>query len=172
LIHFSSSSAIPAKSVYGITKLAGEKLIQASGVHYVIVRPFTVIGENGRKELVIYKWLGQYQRGEKITFYGDGSTFRGYTYVGDLLDGVLASLDVKNEILNIGGSQKVTLEEMWEMFKEIYPNAERIITPMPDYDMSGELADISMTTELTGWVPKTDIKNKIKELWIQHSENV
>jgi UDP-glucuronate 4-epimerase len=166
LIHFSSSSSIPAKSVYGITKLAGEKLLEASGIEYVVIRPFTVIGENGRKELVIYKWLGQYQRGEKISFYGDGKTFRGYTYVGDLVEGVLKSLKVKNEILNIGGNQKITLDELWDIFKEVYPDAEREITPLPDYDMSGEMADISKTTELTGWTPKTDIRQKIKELLI------
>lgn len=166
LIHFSSSSALKARSVYGITKLAGEKLIEASGVDYVIIRPFTVVGENGRKEMVIYRWLGQYQRGEKISFYGDGSTFRGYTYVGDLVEGVLKSLDVKNEILNVGGSQKVTLEELWNIFKEVYPDAERDTLPLPSYDITGEMADISRTTELTGWTPKADIKKVIKTLLV------
>lgn len=164
LIHFSSSSAIEAKSVYGITKLAGEKLLEASGIDYLIIRPFTVIGENGRKEMVIYKWKGQYERGEKISFYGDGTTFRGYTYVGDLIDGVLASFNVSKETLNVGGSQKVTLEELWSIFKEKYPEADRDILPLPSYDITGEMADISKTTHLTGWIPKTDIKSKIKEL--------
>lgn len=164
LIHFSSSSALEAKSVYGITKLAGEKLLEASGIDYLIIRPFTVIGENGRKEMVIYKWKGQYERGEKISFYGDGTTFRGYTYVGDLIDGVLASLNVSKETLNVGGNQKVTLEELWNIFKEKYPDSERDILPLPSYDISGEMADISKTTQLTGWTPKTDIKSKIKEL--------
>lgn len=164
LVHFSSSSALQAKSVYGITKLAGERLIEASGVRYVIIRPFTVIGENGRKEMVIYKWKGQYERGEKITFYGDGTTFRGYTYVKDLIRGVLMSLDVENETLNVGGSQKVTLEELWGIFKAVYPTAEREVLPLPSYDITGEMADISRTTELTGWEPTTDIKSKIKEL--------
>ncbi len=164
LIHFSSSSALEAKSVYGITKLAGEKLLEASGIDYLIIRPFTVIGENGRKEMVIYKWKGQYERWEKISFYGDGTTFRGYTYVGDLIDGVLASLNVSKETLNVGGNQKVTLEELWGIFKEKYPDAERDILPLPSYDITGEMADISKTTQLTGWTPKTDIKSKIKEL--------
>jgi len=164
LIHFSSSSALEAKSVYGITKLAGERLVQASGVEYVIIRPFTVIGEDGRKEMVIYKWKGQYDRGENITFYGDGTTFRGYTYVKDLIDGVIKSFGVKNEILNVGGSQKVTLEELWTIFKDVYPCADREILPLPNYDITGEMADISRTTELTGWIPTTDIKSKIKEL--------
>jgi UDP-glucuronate 4-epimerase len=167
LIHFSSSSSIAQKSVYGITKYAGEKLVETSGVDYVIIRPFTVIGSSGRKELVVYKWQGQYQKGERITFYGDGTTFRGYTFIDDLIDGVLASLSIKNETLNVGGSQEVSLNEMWEMFKEVYPDAEREILPLPDYDMTGELADISKTTELTGWKPKANIKAEIKKLWLK-----
>lgn len=166
LVHFSSSSSLKAQSVYGITKLAGEKLIEASGVDYVIIRPFTVIGENGRKEMVIYKWLGQYERGEKISFYGDGTTFRGYTHVVDLIWGVMSAIKHKcnKETLNVGGSQNVTLEELWGIFKEVYPEAEREILPLPGYDITGEMADISRTTELTGWTPKADIKLKIKEL--------
>lgn len=91
LVHYSSSAAINSRSIYGITKLAGEKMIEASGIDYVIIRPFTVIGEGGRKEMVLGKWLNQYQRGEKITFNGDGTSFRGYTYVKDLVDGTIRS---------------------------------------------------------------------------------
>lgn len=165
LIHFSSSSAINSLSVYGVTKLAGERLVENSGIDYVIIRPFTIIGEEGRKEMVIGKWLGQYQRGEKITFNGDGSSFRGYTYVEDLIEGVMASMNLSKVLLNVGGNQKITLEEMWKIFKELYPEAEREILPYPSWDEPGSLADISKTTELTGWIPKTNVKNKIKELW-------
>jgi UDP-glucuronate 4-epimerase len=164
LVHFSSSSCLKAQSVYGITKLAGEKLIEASGIEYLIIRPFTVIGENGRKEMVLYKWLGQYLRGEKISFYGLGDTFRGYTYIGDLVEGVDMSLDISYKTLNIGGNQKVTLDEFWGIFKEVFPEAEREMLPLPSYDITGEMADISETTKLTGWTPQTDIKLKIKEL--------
>lgn len=164
LVHFSSSSCLKAQSVYGITKLAGEKLIEASGIEYLIVRPFTVVGENGRKEMVLYKWLGQYKRGEKITFYGDGKTFRGYTYVWDLVEGVIMSLGVSNKTLNIGGNQKVALEDFWGIFKEVYPDAEREILPLPSYDIIGEMADTTETTKLTGWKPTTNIKLKIKEI--------
>jgi UDP-glucuronate 4-epimerase len=165
LVHYSSSSAINARSIYGITKLAGEKMIEASGIDYVIIRPFTVIGENGRKEMVLGKWLGQYQRGEKITFNGDGSSFRGYTYIGDLIDGTIMSLELSRELINLGGNQKITLEELWEIFKEIYPDAERNILPYPSWDELGESADISRAKELLGWEPKTEIKSKIKEIW-------
>lgn len=165
LIHYSSSAALEARSVYGITKLAGEHLIEASGIDYVIIRPFTVIGENGRKDLVINKWLEQYKRGEPVTFYGDGTTFRGYTYVGDLVDGTIKSFKLNKEILNLGGDQPVTLKELWEIFKEVFPDAQREISPLPSYDIKGSIADTTKAFQLLDWTPKIDIKQKIKELW-------
>jgi len=165
LIHYSSSATINSRSIYGITKLAGEKMIENSDLDYVIIRPFTVIGEGGRKEMVLGKWLGQYQRGEKITFRGDGTSFRGYTYVEDLIDGTILSFKLSRKKINLGGNQKITLEELWNIFKELYPDAERETTPYPNWDEPGEMADITETKKLLGWIPKTDVKKKIKELW-------
>lgn len=165
LVHYSSSAAINARSIYGITKLAGERMIESSDIDYVIIRPFTVIGEGSRKEMVFGKWLNQYQKGEKITFNGDGTSFRGYTYVDDLIDGTIKSFKLNKEKINLGGNQKVTLEELWNIFKEIYPDAERDIIPYPIWDEPGEMADIIKAKKLLNWKPKADIKNKIKELW-------
>ncbi len=165
LVHYSSSSAIKAKSIYGITKLVGEKMIQNSDIDYVIIRPFTVIGENGRKEMVLLKWLGQYQRGEKITFNGDGTAFRGYTHVKDLVRGTAMALKLSRELINLGGDQKITLEELWNIFKELYPKAEREILPYPSFDEPGELADTSRAREALGWKPESDIKQVIKNIW-------
>lgn len=179
-IHFSSSSVygktsssatlehepkVP-KSVYGITKLAGELLLENSKLPYVIVRPFTVIGENGRKEMVIYKWINQIKRGQPVTFYGKGFTSRGYTYVGDIVDGVKKILesDVERNDFNIGGHQSVTLGELWDIFKELFPNAEKKELPIPECDQAYSLADSTKTELYLNWKHKTDIKNKIREI--------
>lgn len=167
LIHFSSSSAIDHKSIYGITKRAGEMILENSNIHWVIIRPFTVIGENGRKEMVICKWQQQAKKGNKISFYGNGCTFRGYTYVEDLIEGVekcIEKVEANSRIFNLGGNQKVLLEELWDIFKEVYPDAERDILPLPDYDVSGNMADSTEANEILGWFPKTDIKSKIKQI--------
>ena len=167
LIHFSSSCAIDHKSIYGITKLAGEMILQNSDIEWVIIRPFTVIGENSRKEMVIYKWKQQIEKGNPITFYGDGTTFRGYTYVKDLIDGVekcIHNKESNSKIFNLGGNQKITLQELWDIFKEVYPDAKKDILPLPDYDVAGNMADSTEANKILGWFPKTDIRNKIKEL--------
>jgi UDP-glucuronate 4-epimerase len=178
LIHFSSSSVYGGsdkklkeedkkepRSIYGITKLASEGIVRMMK-DWIIIRPFTVIGEDGRPELVINKWLNQYRAGEKISFYGKGDTYRGYTYVGDLIDGVLKANKFNRKDFNLGGNQKITLKQLWKIFKKIHPDAKREVLPLPSYDIPGSIADISKADILLDWQPKTDLKKKIKELWI------
>lgn len=185
-IHFSSSSvfgnkttakiyeAFPKKpkSIYGITKLSGELLLENSELDYTIIRPFTIIGERGRGDMVIYKWLNQYKTGKPITFYGNGASFRGYTYIGDIVDGVLKCLEnekARREDFNIGGNQIVNLNELWEIFKEVFPKAKKIDLPMPKCDQMYSVADTSKAKKVLGWEAKTNIKEKIKEILWQAS---
>ena len=92
-IHFSSSSVyaeageeplsenspLEPDSLYGITKLAAEKIVKRSNLSWCIVRPFTVYGEYGRMDQVLEKWINQVKSGKPITMYGDGSSGRGYS---------------------------------------------------------------------------------------------
>ena len=174
LIHFSSSSVFKQSdkslkeddikepvSVYGITKLAGEMLIKKSACDWTIIRPFTVIGENGRKGMLIDRWKEQFRRGDPVSFYGDGTTYRGYTYIQDLIDGVLAS---KLGDYNLGGNQVITLNEMWEIFKSVNPKADRMQWPLPSYDVARSVADCSKARQEFGWEHKTDIREKLRQL--------
>lgn len=179
-IHYSSSSvfdSLPGHaskesdnknpiSVYAVTKLAGEGLVKKSKLNYTIIRPFTVIGENGRKEMALYKWINQVKSGRPITFFGDGTTSRGYTYVEDIVRGTIECLTNPNadrEEFNMGGDQIVKLEELYNIFKSVLP-VERIILPMPEADQKHYLADTSKAKMLLGWKHQTDIKKKIKQI--------
>jgi UDP-glucuronate 4-epimerase len=179
-IHYSSSSvfdSLPGHaskesdsknpiSVYAVTKLAGECLVKKSKLNYTIIRPFTVIGENGRKEMALYKWINQVKAGRPITFFGDGTTSRGYTYVEDIIRGTIECLTNPNadrEEFNMGGDQIVKLEELYNIFKSVLP-VERIILPMPEADQKHYLADTSKARMLLGWKHQTDIKKKIKQI--------
>lgn len=179
-IHFSSSSVFGAqrpnvgtketdkqtpKSIYGITKMAGELLLKKSTLPYIIVRPFTIIGEEGRKEMVIYKWKNQIEAGKPVSFYGDGSTSRGYTYIGDMLDGVdmLLRSDIEREDFNLGGRDVITLDELWQIFKTRFPEAKLQVLPMPATDQPYSLADTSKI-EALGWKPTHDTKSIIQTL--------
>jgi UDP-glucuronate 4-epimerase len=168
LIHFSSSSSLTTKSIYGITKLAGEKIIKNRSENYNIIRPFTIIGRNGRENMVINKWFSEYKKNQPISFYGDGKTSRGYTYIDDLLSGLFDVIKKgkKNKIYNIGGNQQVFLEELWDIFKSVFPDARRKKMMKPKCDQDHSLADITDAFNDLGWIPKHDVKEEMKKIWL------
>ena len=155
-------------STYAISKLAGELLVKNSNVPSIIIRPFTVYGENGRPDQVIYKWINQIKAGKPITFFGDGTTKRGYTYVGDLVYGIvklLISNDVwrehTGETFNLGGNQIVTLQELVDIFSKTISNFKINKLPLPQADVHDNWADITKAKEYLSFKPQTDFKKKV-----------
>jgi len=146
------------KSIYAMTKVAGEIMVKNSDLNWTIIRPFTVYGENGRKDMVIYKWINQIKAGEPITFYGDGKSKRGYTYVEDLVDGVkrcILNEKAYGEIIHLGGSEVIELRDLVAWFilylkKEIKMKE----LPMPKADVLESWTKSDKAKELLGWVPK------------------
>jgi len=175
-INFSSSSVYGAdtkdglkedavknpKSIYGMTKLMAEQIVERSSIKTTTIRPFTVYGENGRGDLVIKKWCNQIKQGKPITFYGDGHTGRGYTYIGDLVDGVIKVLEhSKGGTYNLGGSQFVTLNELVDIFDEVYGDFKIHDKPIPKGDNQYNFADTSKALKDLGWKPTTDFKKQL-----------
>lgn len=181
-IHFSSSSVFGSQedfqrtreddpknpvSNYGITKLWGEKIIKESGLNYTIIRPFTIIGKSGRKEMVIYKWINQIKAGQKVSFYGDGSSYRGYTNIEDILEGVYLCMKetaAARQVFNMGGHQRLTLDDLWQIFLTFFPNAEREELPMPVVDQMFSWADTTKAEQFIGWKPKKDVVKVVAEI--------
>lgn len=173
-IYFSSASIYgncnpPAREVdakhptsyYGLTKKYAEMLVEIWKVPYTIVRPFNVYGENGRKEQVIYKWAEQARRGEAITIKGDGTSARGYTYVGDLVAGILNVVkhEPTNMAYNFGSETPITLNEVADLF-----SAERKYLPWPESEIYVSYANSLRAKEMFAFKPATDFMTKAKEI--------
>ena len=185
IIFFSSSSVLgdtkDAKdekaaynpiSIYGSSKVAGEAIMKNSGLNYVIVRPFTVYGPQGRGDMVVYKWINAIMAGEGITVFGDGDTSRGYTHVRDIISGVVAiigSFDkCTSQIINIGGAEEVMMRDMVNIFVETFGKAGYDVgvkyKDIPDYDIKRSLAVIEKAKQLTGWEPKYKFKESLERI--------
>jgi len=180
LIHFSSSSVYgnnpPHKeedrlepiSIYAITKMAGEKLVQISGLpSATIIRPFTVYGENGRRDQVIYKWINQIKKSQPITFLGNGKTRRGYTYVNDLVSGVLVSLDNLSggvSIYNLGGTEIKTLEDLLHIFQTVLHSFKVNYLPLPGGDVVETWANIDKAEKELGYNPQPNFCRNIESI--------
>lgn len=155
-------------SLYGITKLAGEKIVNMAECQTTTIVPFTIYGENGRKDEVIYRWLEQYKSGLPITVYGDGSSYRGYVYVKDLVEATIALLykkfDKRHNDFNLGGSEIIYLKDIVKIFKESFQDAKFAYIDMPPEDIYENFADISKAKEAVGFDPKPNFINNLKKI--------
>jgi len=164
-------------SMYGITKAASEMLFKANGLEYVIIRPFSVYGENGRQDQVIYRWINQIKKEKPITFYGDGSSMRGYTYIGDLIDATIKIINadwklwrqLKGQIIHLGGNEIITLRQLWEIVEDFCK--ENLIRwtgietkEMPKADIICSYADTTKAKKLLGFDPKPKFREIVNEI--------
>ena len=163
-----------AISPYAATKKSGEVLGHVYHKLYDIdmiqLRFFTVYGPKQRPDLAIHKFTKMILEEKSIPFYGDGNTKRDYTYIDDIVDGILKSIDYlfKNqdvyEIFNLGESRVVSLKEMVETIEKVLgKKAVLDKQPMQPGDVEKTYADISKAKEILGYNPKTNFEDGIKK---------
>ena len=155
-------------SPYAVTKISGEQLCKIYSECYSInitcLRFFTVFGPRQRPEMAIHKFVNLISQDKQIPFYGDGTTGRDYTYVTDIIDGILSAMDKKFsfEIINLGDSNVVKLKELVEiMEKEIGKKAVLKTMANQPGDVPITYADISKAKKLLGYSPKIKIHDGI-----------
>ena len=172
-----------AISPYAATKKANEVMCHVYHKLYnfnvIMLRFFTVYGERQRPDLAINKFTRLILNGEPIPVFGDGTTSRDYTYVQDIIDGIIKSFryieENENvyEILNLGESEPITLNKMIETIEEVL-GKKAIINrlPMQPGDVDRTYADISKAKRLIGYLPKTSFKEGIKKFvdWYRDNE--
>ncbi len=156
---------------YGATKKAGELLCYSyHSMHNMSIsclRFFTVYGERGRPDMAPLKFTRLISEGKEIEVYGNGKTKRDYTYVGDIVQGVMAALDIQLgfETINLGNSNAIELRHLIATIeKEVGKKAKIKQMPMQKGDMVETYADISKAKKLLGFMPKTNIEEGIKRL--------
>ena len=168
-----SAAAVDPVSPYAATKRAGELLCAVHqhlyGGSMLCLRFFTVYGPRQRPDLAIRKFATLMTGGKRIQLFGDGSTERDYTWVDDIVDGVVAALDrgaatpEEFEIVNLGGSRATSLGRLVELLSEalgIRPEIERLL-PQPG-DVDRTWADVAKAQRLLGYRPAVLIEEGIK----------
>jgi len=160
-------------SPYAATKKCGEILGHVYHDLYKIdmiqLRFFTVYGPRQRPDLAIHKFTKLILEDQEIPFYGDGTTARDYTFIDDIIDGILKSIDYLKthsgiyEILNLGESEVITLNEMLSTIEvTLGKSAIRKNLPMQPGDVLKTNADITKAMTLIGYKPDTNFQNGIK----------
>lgn len=164
-VPFSEADDIPHPvSPYAATKRAGELMCYTYhhlfGVPVSCLRFFTVYGPRQRPEMAIAKFTRAILDGEPIPFFGDGSTRRDYTYVDDIVDGVVAALDrcAGYEIYNLGESATTSLSELVDaLAKAIGKPAILDRQPNQPGDVPLTCADVSKARAQLGYEPRTPV---------------
>ena len=169
-VPFSEDLALPQTlSPYAATKLAGEHLCgnyaHLFGLRVVCLRFFTVYGPGQRPDLAIHKFTDAIHHGRPIPQYGDGSTRRDYTYIDDIVQGVMGALRYEGplfDIFNLGENQTITLTELIQEIENAL-GRKAMIERLPEQqgDMPLTCADITKARALLGYNPQTKIAEGI-----------
>ena len=152
-------------SPYAATKIAGEFLCSTFSHLYqmrvVALRFFTVYGARQRPDLAIHQFTKKIQAGEPIQQFGDGTTRRDYTYIDDIIQGVMASLNYDGplfDIFNLGESETIQLKDLIAAIEKALEKKAKIDKlPEQPGDVPLTCADISKAKKLLGYKPKTKL---------------
>jgi UDP-glucuronate 4-epimerase len=162
-------------SPYAATKLAGEMLGYTYAHLYALpvicLRFFTVYGPRQRPDLAIHKFTALIEAGKPVPIFGDGSTGRDYTFVDDIVAGVLAAMEYAPssvgapfDIFNLGNSHPVKLNELVEMLERTTgKKAIRDPKPLQPGDVPLTWADISKSARLLDYKPATLLEDGLKK---------
>ena len=163
-------------SPYAATKVAGELLgytyHHLFGLDVFCLRFFTVYGPRQRPEMAIHKFTRLILDGKTLPRFGDGRTERDYTYIDDILDGLVKSIDkVKGyDIFNLGESRRVSLSRLIEVI-EHETGAKARVESLPDQpgDVRMTCADIGKARRLLGYDPRVPIEEGVRRFvtWLR-----
>ncbi|KAL7533435.1 hypothetical protein ACHAXR_009643 [Thalassiosira sp. AJA248-18] len=156
-------------SPYAATKRSGEVISytynKLYGLNVTLLRFFTVYGPRGRPDMAPYKFISRVSRGEVIEKYGDGSTSRDYTYVEDIVDGVVRAVDrpYPYHIINLGKGSGTKLNEFISLVEK-YVGKKAKIKLMPEQpgDVPFTNADVSKAKRLLGYESRVTMEDGIQ----------
>lgn len=158
-------------SPYAMTKIACEELLftyhKLYNIDVIALRFFTVYGRRQRPDLAIHKFTKLIFEEKPIPVFGDGSTRRDYTYIDDILFGIISAINYEDknyyQIINLGGGEPVSLEEMIKVLENTIGKKAIIERKsMQKGDVIKTVADITKARKLLNFYPSTRFKDGIK----------
>jgi dTDP-glucose 4,6-dehydratase len=168
--YWGNVNPIGIRGCYDEAKRFSEAIVMAyhrsHNVNTRIIRIFNTYGPRMRLDdgRVLPNFVGQAMRGEALTIYGDGSQTRSFSYVDDLVEGIVRLLDVAfHEPVNLGNPSEITILEFAREILSLTGSKSPIsYKPLPQDDPKVRKPDISRARELLGWEPKIDRHEGLK----------
>jgi UDP-glucuronate 4-epimerase len=165
-------------SPYAASKKAGELLCynyhHLYGVHVYALRFFTAYGPRQRPDMAIHKFTKLISEGKPIQLYGDGDLRRDFTYIDDIIQGVMNSINRVSgfEVINLGESKTIRVAELVGLI-ETYLGKRAIVElrPIPPGDVKETFADISKARRLIHYAPSVGIESGIQRFLKWYNES-
>jgi|SRR5690554_1910007 len=170
---FSEADPVDAPiSPYAATKRSMELLAKTDhhlhGGDITCLRFFTVYGPRQRPQMAIHKFMRLIAQDKPIPMFGDGTSARDYTYIDDIVSGVMGAIENLDgyRIYNLGGDQVVSLRELIDEISEVVGRKAKIEQlPMPPGDVMITYADIQQASKDLGYKPETSLKSGLRKMW-------
>lgn len=164
-------SIVSCNSPYAASKRAMEIFASTYNQLYDLpligLRFFTVYGPRGRPDMAPFKFLNAISKGDEFKKYGDGSSMRDYTYISDIVDGIVSAIKNENslkcEVINLGNSTPVSLNQFIETCEQVADKKakyEQIEEQLGDVPVT--FADISKAKQLLNYEPKVKLKDGLQ----------
>ena len=157
------------RSPYAATKLAGELLCYTYhhlyGLPVTCLRFFTVYGPRQRPEMAIHQFVRLVEEDKPLPVFGDGGARRDFTYIDDIVQGVMAALDkpFPFEVFNLGESETIELRDLIRLIEDVLgkkAHIERL--PEQPGDMPVTFANVTKARRLLGYRPSTTVKDGLQ----------
>ena len=180
-----SSTPLVPKSKYGRSKLKNEEFANyfstETNIKMIGLRFFSVYGPYGRPDMAYYLFSESIMNNKPIRLNNDGLMFRDMTYIDDVVDGIIGSVDfiyskertIKNEIFNLGNDRPVSTWELLKILEFNLRKKTKIIKIETKNESSFTHANISRAKNLLGYNPKVSLEKGIKKFlnWYLNYEN-
>ena len=165
----SASSSEPLQP-YAASKKGAEALTHSYhhlyGIDSTILRFFTVYGPAGRPDLALFRFTQWIIEGQPVRINGDGTQSRGFTFIDDIVRGIIAALKpVGYEVINLGGHEVITINGLVTLIEDLTGKKAIVQHGPPNpADMFTNWADVTKARELLGWSPEYDMRAGTQKL--------
>jgi UDP-glucose 4-epimerase len=156
-------------SIYGVSKLAAERYCRILELPTVMLRFHTVYGPRLRPDLAIHNWIHRLFQNKPPVIYGDGKQTRDFTYIDDLIDGILKSAEtegIEGEVFNLGSGSNVSINNVVELLLKLTHKVD--LKPIHTEPKLGDVPDthanVSKARNILGYDPKMNFESGIRHL--------
>jgi UDP-glucuronate 4-epimerase len=156
-------------------ELLGHSYFHIFGQNFTALRFFTVYGRRGRPDMMAYLVLDNIFNGKEVPLYNNGQMHRDWTYVDDIVQGLLAAADrpLGYEVINLGRGKPTLLADFVQLIEEQAGKTSKLVSkPMPAADMEYTYANVNRAKELLDYAPTITVEQGVREFWLWYQDAV